>query len=264
MLTIQTVKRGTPLLVRQWSQSVVAAGGGFTSNSLVIASRLVQVLQTKSYYPKIKYLLPLLGSGINAARVPLLDTFVVGAATNVNFVNADFSQATGLTGDGATKYLDLLVSPLTLGTIAGVGFWNMAVITGGDYRCGATNGGESLRYVVDLRTISERFSWGASSNQVISGNPAIAAHYYGQQANTSSRILYRNAISVGSNTNTDSNSPVSNTMFLMAGDIGGSPGSWATGACGLFYMTDGSLSDGDIADFHSTLSSYLMAPTGRI
>lgn len=264
MPTLQTVKRGTPLLARRWSQAVVTAGGGFASDSLSVAAHLLQVLQTKSYYPKIKYLLPLLGSGVNAARVPLIDTINAGTAANVNFTDGDFSQSVGLTGDGLTKYFDLLVSPQTLGVAAGVGFWNMAAILAGDYRAGATDGGESIRYVMDLRLTSERFSWGAPGNAVVNGTQAIAAHYYGQSAASNSRTLYRNAVSIGTNTTNDGSTPVSSNMYLMAGDIGGAPGSYATGTCGLFYLTNGLLSVADVTDLHATLSAYLMAPTGRI
>jgi hypothetical protein len=48
----------------------------------------------------------MLGIGINAARVPLIDVLNIGAATNTGFADSDFSQTTGLQGNGSSKYLD--------------------------------------------------------------------------------------------------------------------------------------------------------------
>lgn len=246
-----------------WQNAIRAAGGGFEWNSIAIANQFIRSLRNKSYYGKIKYLLPMLGAGINAARVPLIDTFSVGIATNGNMVDADFSQSVGLTGNGTNKYLDTLVSPNTIGVTGGIGFWNIGLVTSGDYRAGATNGAETIRYLMDLRSTSTQFAWGSISNVAVDLNQAITANYYGQQSASNSRILYRNAISIATNSVNDGTGPISTNVWVMAGNINNTGADYANGTCGVFYLTDGTLTAVEITDFDTILRSYLFGPTGK-
>lgn len=260
MPTLQTIKRGTPLLVRQWSQAVVAAGGGFTPNSLTIACRLTQVLQTKSYYGKIRYLLPLLGIGINAARVPLIDAVGAGTATNVNFVNGDFSQSTGLQGDGSTKRFDLGFTGAALGAAGNgaVGYWSLAMGTVGDWVIGERN--TDLFGIYLNSALAEGFYWGSGGSIDTTDGSSTNGHYYGQRTPANIRLFKSGAqVAINGVTTGTGNIGASN-MNLMAIDAA----FLSNGTCGAAYFTDGTLTDGEISDLHATLTSYLMVPTGRI
>lgn len=247
-----------------WKNRVIAAGGGFESNSLVLANNLARVLHSRSYYSKIKYLLPLLGKGIGAARVPLIDAFGVGSATNNNFVDGDFSQSIGLTGNGTNKYFNLIITPSQIGSTGGIGFWNRSTITSGDYRMGVTDVGQSLRYTIDLRSNNEICGWGSSANGPSTGIQAISGHYYGRRNSPNNCALFRDGVQIAVNTNTDSSTPLSIPMYLMAGNIGNTGADYADGTCEVAYLTDGLLDNDEIKDFHSVLLNYLITQTGRI
>ncbi len=265
MLNIQTMKRPTPIVVRTWANAIVAAGGGFTNSSRSIATTLINALQTRSYYSRIKYLLPMLGNGINAARVPLIDAANYGLATNVNFVDGDFSESLGLTGNGSSKYFNIPVTPLNLGSsTGGMGFWNMFTITGGDYKAGTTNGDETIRCVLDFRATVHYFSWGSIFNAPTELGVTPAAHYYGQQSAITNRILCENGVQIASNTTSDATSPLNTNIFLLAGNVDGSPISQSNATCGLFYLTDGTLTSDEVADFDFILRMCLMTPSGKI
>ncbi len=263
MRNIQTVRRGTPQLARTWAAGVRAAGGGFENNSLIVATNLARVLQTKSYYPKMRYLMPFLGVGINAARVPLIDTLGVGAAANNSFVDGDFSQSSGLQGNGSGKTFDTLLKASQLSPSdnnAGFGYWALAVNVGG-WSFGSRPAQGLYGFLLD-NTPRELFYYGgADGSQVDVGNANGAYDYYAQRSSPTSRTIYQNAVSIGSTSSstTDSGNNGAN-VFLMGID-----GSFTTdGRCGAAYLTNGSLSVSEISDLHSTLSFYLMAPTGRI
>lgn len=266
MFNIQTIKNHTTKEAYLWKALVTAAGGGFESNSFLIANNLILILQRKSYYSKIRYLLPMLGVGIAAARVPLVDVLNVGVATNTAFINSDFSQSTGLQGDGTTKYLDCLIKPSQLGTTnnGGLGFWeNNISLAGNVCPMGTFNNANSNRYVIDLRTNVQTFRWGTVVNSAGDANTAINAHYYGQRSSATSRELFRNAASLGTNATNDVTSGASDhNMFTMGDFEGGAPAPWP-GRCAITYFTNGTFSSNEISDFHNTLVTYLMIPTGK-
>lgn len=267
MFNIQTLRNGTPTAVKQWVGAVRAAGGGFENNSIFIAANLVRVLQSRPYYSKIKYVLPLLGTGINAARVPLVDALGVGAATNVSFVDANFSQSTGLQGNGSSKYLNCLIKPAQLGSSnnGGLGYWENNINLSGNVEvigCYNTTG-TSNRYVIDLRTNIRSFRWGAPANGAGDSSTPTNGHFYGQRSSATSRQLFFNGASVGTNTTSDDTvNPNENNMYIVGSNEAGVPYPWP-GRCALAYLTDGTLSTEDVVDLDTIFRKYLMTPTGR-
>jgi hypothetical protein len=48
----------------------------------------------------------------------------------------------------------------------------------------------------------------------------------------------------------------------MALTAGGTTSYWK-GRCGVAYLTDGTLTDQEVADFHAALRDYLLIPSGK-
>lgn len=267
MFNIQTVVRTSTNEARTWENLVISNGGGFENNSLLIANNLIRVLHTRSYFPKIKYLLPLLGKGIGAARVPLIDSLGVGSATNTSFVDADFSQSTGLQGNGTTKRLDSLIKPSQLGSSnnGGLGWWENNISLGGNVEpMGSYNSASSNRYVIDLRSAVRNFRWGIPGNGAGDASTAANGHYYGQRSSATNRVLYFNSSLINTNSTNDATSGASDrNMLIVGGDEGGSTIAPWPGRGAIAYMTDGTLSTEDISDFDQILRNYLFLPAGR-
>lgn len=254
---------------RVWRQAVQNAGGGFQWNSVAIADAFVKRLRITSYYTKIKWLLPMLGTGIGAARVPLIDTLNIGAATSTAFVNADFNQSTGLQGNGTTKYLDTLILPSLLGAggNGGIGYVAETVDQSGTTSivCGMLTAGNAQRYALDLRntTTNQFFFWGASANAANQAQNAVAAHYYGQRSSTTSRELFLNATSIGTNTTSDSAANIGDNTLILMGSNNSGTFAFNKGLCGAAYLTDGTLTPAEISDFNLLIRAYLLGPTGK-
>jgi len=247
-----------------WISRIEAAGGTFASNSKAIADALVVKLKEKTYYTKIKYLLPLLGSNLAAARVPLIDVLNVGIATNHSFVDADFAQNIGLTPDGSTKWLDLLIKASQLGSSnnGGLGYWAGSVSTSEPWIYGSDSnpGGAGNWFALALYS-DELMYWGDSSSNLRTNSASSSSHYYGQRASDTDRKLYKNGSQIATSTTAGASvSGIGNNSIRLFTKDGTHMGN---GKCKVCYCTDGSLTAAEITDLHSTLNTYLISPTGR-
>lgn len=266
MSNVTTISNRLAAETTLWRSRVNSVGGGLEWNSVAIANGFIRRLKTKSYYGKVKYLLPLLGKGINAARVPLIDTLNVGAATNTSFVDADYNQSIGLQGNGSSKILDSLIKPSQLGASnnAGIGYWENNMTLGSNVEpMGCYDSSTSNRFVFDLRNNPFiAFRWGNPANVAFNSITPLNGHYYGQRASITSRILYFNAINNGSDSTSDSASGASDTNIGIVGAFEPSAAPWP-GRCAMAYMTDGTLTVSEISDFDTLIRSFLLGPTGK-
>lgn len=253
-----------------WIAGVDAASGTYESDSKTIADGIIVALHAKTYNAHIIYILPLLGSNLAAARMPLRDTLGVGITTSAGFADGDFSQAAGLQGNGVSKSLDTLIKPSQLGSSNNGGMgWieNNVDITGTSTEpMGCYNNAGTQRFVIDLRSSVSFCCWGSAGNAP-NNNPAGAANadYYNQRISSTDRRFYTDGIQGTNSPNTTSDTASGSgdrNILLMASDESGTIVYWK-GRCACAYLTDGTLSDADVADFHALLGTYLLTPTGR-
>jgi hypothetical protein len=253
-----------------WRDRATAAGGTFGADSVEIADELIKAIKAESFNSKIVYLLPFLGANLATARVPLRDTLGVGIASNSNFVDADFSESTGLQGNGTTKYLNSLITPTQLGTTdnGGLGWWERDFTgTGNSEPMGAYKASTSPdeRFCLDLRPAQEAFHWGAIAGGAASGAAAGNKHYYGQRSGASNRELFIDGASAGTDTDTPTVDGSGDLTIKVCGSHVGTAGGvlpWP-GLGAVAYMTDGTLTAGEVATLHTLLTTYLITPTGR-
>ena len=251
-----------------WVARVTAAGGTFAGDSKTIAQALLAQLHTRSYNHKVVYLLPLLGSNLAAARVPLRDSLHVGIAGNTGFVDGDFSQAAGLQGNGSSKRLDSLIRPDQLGSgnNGGLGWWETNFTGAGNNEAMAGNDGSpDNRFSLTLGASSKTFVWGlvSSGGLVTVSNSDTNGDYYGQRSAINAREIWRNGTQLATSSSINSAGPAnSETIDLGSANYNGTHYPWP-GRCACAYLTDGTLTSGEIADLHTLLQDYLITPTGR-
>lgn len=267
-LTGFNTSNSKPTEVQKWEAAVLANGGTFGANSITWATALSNALAAASYSAKVVYLLPLLGSNLAAALVPLRNSLGAAPAGNTNFVNGDFSEATGLQGDGSSKQIDTHLSPggLGAGNNAGYGYWENNINFGGtgDEAIGCYNTAATNRYVIGLRNTNRYFAFGSPGNSPSAAGTAINAHYYAQRASAASREIFENGSSIATNTTSDGTSGSTDDTIRVLGSREGTFGLFYwKGRCAASYLTDGTLSGADVAAFHTLLSTYLITPTGR-
>jgi hypothetical protein len=257
-----------------WAAGISTLGGSVTLQDEQWADALITALQGKTYNSKVKYLLPFLGNNIKAHRMPLRDSFSVGSANSIGsapFIDTDCSSALGISNPTEKDaYLDTKITAGMLGAgNGGLGWYERNIGFGGgtepigSYR---NSGPDSYRYVIDLRTSFQRFRWGnAGPTQAGPTTTAANGHYYGQRSSSTLRRIYKDGLSLGSDSTGSEAVDGENdlTIYVMGSHESlGAFASWkGRGACA--YMTDGSLTDSEVLDFHNLLNAYLITPTGR-
>lgn len=99
LLPIPTLEHDT----YAWAYGTVKANAGSVSaTSIMRANRLMQAIRT--IRSKVLWLLPYVGNNLAACMSPIIHDVGTAAVNNTGFLEADFSESTGLTGDG-TKFL---------------------------------------------------------------------------------------------------------------------------------------------------------------
>lgn len=263
----QTVVSGLQPEVIVWAAGIASAGGTLTGNSQTYANNLMVQLNSESYRSGIIYLLPFLGADIIAARMPLIDSLGVGISTNSGFVNADFSESTGL--QGATgKFLNTLFKMSQLNATdqkGGIGVWELSTTRAGDgYIMGSSGATNTNFYALELAGV-QVYYWGDSGASRFTGSGGLntPGFHLGQRTATNSLKYYYN-----------SNTPVVNSSTYTPAQLGDrdvyvGAVNWVSGTLyglrriGLAIATDGTLSDADVIDLYNNLNTYLITPTGR-
>lgn len=254
-----------------WSNNIAARFSASRPNtrSTWIANNFAYAFDAASFSSKIIYVLPLLGQDMIAALEPIVDTLTVGYADGGAFGNGDFSESTGLQGDGATKVLNSRIKPSQLGTSnsGGIGYWeNNIDFTGNTayLMTGCTNTAGTNYYVTGGGPGDNALLyWGNPAN--LPSHSAVAAtngHFYGQRSSSTLREVYKNGSLIGNNTTSDATSGANEQNIAFVG-CKGSSYLYFKGRAACCYLTDGTMSSGDVSAFHTLLLDYLFTPTGR-
>ena len=96
---------------QRWAVTDIPANSG-TISGASYRSGTIFMQQSKVWglRPSLKRVMLYLGDNTNALCVPIIYDWNSGSATNArlrNFVAADYSESTGLTGDGSSKYVEV-------------------------------------------------------------------------------------------------------------------------------------------------------------
>lgn len=252
-----------------WWGNVLAAGGTLTANSLALADDLVVALKALSSFSSIRYLLPFLGSNLAAALVPLIDVSRYGSPTNNNFVSGDFSESSGLSGNGSNKYLVLPFSPAGFASSnnLGIGFWELdaSAVTGTRVAYGAFQVGLASNYFAfrQATSVVDYYSDTTLHPAHATSTPPSNGFWYGERASSTSLKLYYAGSAIATDSNVNSTGLTSLASNLFALNDGGSPANYWPGRMGSFVAVSGSLGDAQVAQLNTIISDFLTA-AGRI
>jgi len=248
---------GDPV-IDYWKQRVAISGGTLGSLSQSRAQSLVTALRDAGLLRVVIRLDAWLGGdGYTAASIPLVDRFG-RCGRRVGVADADWSESSGIAFSGAS-YIDSMTRPGDLGVAGngGLGWWEAVATASGNVEpMGCYSTGDSQRFVLDLRSSLRAFRWGDPATGASSDTERAAGHYYGQRSGAASRTLYADGDALASNTSSDSASGVHDRTIWLGGSNSSAPELW-TGRCLLAYLTDGTLTDTQIAALHTVLSDWL-------
>ena len=247
---------------RVWHIRNRNAGSGVTRKTADVLQAFAEAADSASYASKIKLILPMVGTNLLSARLPYRDSVNAGHVQNVssNFVDADFSENTGLQGNGAGKVLwcngyDL--GALSGTTNGGFGFWetNISLVSPG--HCYGARSASLFTCYLDYPTPRILIYWG-TGNKNYAGLVPGNNHYYIQFTTSGGMRFFIN----GALYDTDGTNNFQNSGHFHICGIDGS----FTGPtrCGLYYLTNGALTDADVANWHEILKHKLILATGKL
>ncbi len=100
---------------REFEERVFGTGGSLSQHTRRAVDRLVRSMKNTALWEKTIAADLCCGDNLSSALVFLKAPAGIHAYTNYNFVETDYSERAGMTGNGSTKYLDSGLNPVTLG-----------------------------------------------------------------------------------------------------------------------------------------------------
>lgn len=246
-----------------WAAAVTSAGGTYSAGTLAAVSAFCVSAKANSYWTKLTRINLLCGDQLTAALVPLKVGGGNATDTNNNFVSGDYTEATGLTSNGTTKYLNtgLLANALTANsTHLAVYNRSSSLATGGANR-GAIGAFDGTNF---FRTFAPETDHTAYDDQYNNGSGRVSAalstpygFIVGTRTASNAHALYRNGTSLASNATSAAALP-SLAIYVCAFN---SSGSATTGGVHPLsaYSIGAGLSSTDVTNFNTDMQVFQTA-----
>jgi hypothetical protein len=251
-----------------WADAVTLAGGTYSAGDLTAMSAFITAAKANGYWTKLTCFGPLMGGQLTAALVQY-KSGVWAPATNVNFVSGDYTRATGLTGNGTTKYLNTGFIPSVSNTL------NDTHLAAYVRSSTAANGGTAigaLNSTGQMLALNFPFSDGvAYSDQYNISNgrisvPALTAPFgfgVGSRLAAANHAVYRNGASIGTSATATALGTLPNVaLFVCAlNNNGGGATQFAATPIGMYSGGPG-LTGTDATNYNTDIQT-LMTALGR-
>lgn len=244
--------------VTDWADVRVPAAGGTVSAATKDAvNTFVLAAKANGYWTKLNRINLFAGDQLAAALVPLKVGDGGATDTNVNFVAGDYSLATGLTGNGTTKYLNtgLLPSSLVANDTHFAVYNRSSTNAQGGY-CGVTQGANFFAMTApftDAKIYSAQYNFGAG----LLTSAAISTPFgflVGTRTASNAHVAYRNAVSVANNATSGGSLPTI-AAFLFARNLDGTPGSFMSSPLAGYSIGSG-LTSGDVTAYNTDMEAF--------
>jgi hypothetical protein len=252
-----------------WAAAVTANGGTYSASTLAAVSTFAASAKASGYWTKLNRINLFAGGGGTAAQnfagclVPLKVGGGSATETNVNFVAGDYTEATGLTGNGSTKYLNTGLVPsasLTLNDThmafydRGSSAVGLAVAMGvsnvGIFRLWAPNS-DSKVYSDAYDTVSGRV--------VTAGTIATPFGFIGaSRISAVDHTIYRNGSSVATNATSGGSLPGVQAVYVFAENNAGVAANWSALIAGGYSIGSG-LTAADVTAYNTHMQAFQTA-----
>lgn len=246
--------------VSSWMARVGGNGGTVGSSTKSAVATLVTALKTAGVWPKIQRMNLFAGTGLAACAVPLINTAGGTLDTLTNFVESDYSESTGLTGDGSTKYLNtgMLASALTANST----HWSV-------YYKRATAGNQQLHIGATESTNAFHGSAAASNGTILSDQydastsrltNAVSAPYgfaCGSRVASNDHKIYKGATQVATSSTGVTGALPARNIFVFARNAG-FPFEYSAGPLAMYSVGAG-LTPTEVADFATAIQAFQSA-----
>lgn len=237
-----------------------ANGGTYSATTKAAVNAFVVSAKANGYWTKLTRINLFCGDQLAAALVPLKVGGGGATDTNVNFVGGDYSEATGLTGNGTTKYLNtgLLANALTANDTH-IAAYNRSSTTG--FAMGvvaATRFNLNAPLSGDGKVYSDQYN--DTTGRLVT-TLAIGTPYgflVGSRTASNAHVIYRNGSSVDSNATGGSAVPAA-AIFVFASNNGlGTPNTHSANAIGGYSVGAG-LTGANAASYYTDIQAAMTA-----
>lgn len=238
-----------------WVSRVQGQGSDVTGAGVQVAvCAYIDGLMTDGVWSKLFRHNIYVGDGLNALKAPLKNGGPTATDNLVNFVGGDYTQATGLTGDGSTKYVNTGLAPnngaFGDNDIAFACYVRTASnAAGGVMASDETSMGKYTDLLVSWSGTSY-WDCNDASNGRTSGTDANGTGLYvGSRTSTSSSLLYKNATAITPNaTGSGGSGRSSLAIFVHAVNDNGTPNNYTSRTLELYAVSTG-LTATDVTNF---------------
>jgi hypothetical protein len=258
---------GTDADAAAWAAAVTAAGGTYSPTTLAAVSAFAVSAKASGYWTKINRINLFCGNQLAAALVPLKVGGGSATETNVNFVAGDYTEATGLTGNGSTKYLNTGLVPsasLTLNDTHLSVYNRGSLVAGGGAHIGATSSATvSTFYILapltDGSVYSDQYTNSAASGRVFSAAlPAPFGFVVGSRTGSTAHAVYQNGTSLATSASVSTGTLPTVPVYVCAQDSSGAPGNWVSNPLAAYSIGSG-LSAADVTAYNTHMQTFQQA-----
>jgi hypothetical protein len=239
-----------------WAAAVTGNGGTYSGATLTAVSDFVVSAKASGYWTKLNRINLFCGDQLAAALVPLKVGGGNATDTNVNFVGGDYTEATGLTGNGTTKYLRTGLIPSVSLTLddTHLAIYNRASASAVSNQWGA--GGPMIFYAphTGASLISDQYN---STTGRVGPTAAIGTPYgflIASRNGAGEHTVYRNAVSLGTNATSGGALPAIECYVFASNNFGG-PAAINDGARGGYSIGSG-LSAADVTAYNTHMETF--------
>lgn len=219
-----------------WRSTVIANGGSVSGSTLNAVSKFCRDIDAAGIRSKFRRLNLMCGTSdasLVAVRVPLYrgesrtgTQYGNTLDTNVNFVQGDYAENSGLTGDGTSKYLN---TGFNISDLPGAANCHLSSYIRGTQNTASSRAligtlfnGTSDRYRIFINPSSAGFyNPRAELGATTQADGGVRANSNGglivaSRTSTTSLTLYDDAVSIGTNTNSTAETTSATPIFVFA------------------------------------------------
>ncbi len=256
-------KQALALETQLYLNRITGNGGSIKPSSLTAINTFVIGCKNDGIWDSLRDVGPLCGNDINAAIVKLKSMSSVPTYDNQGFTNSDYSEATGLLGNGSS-YLKtrVLGTDLTSGS-TGIGLYDRDVPNGANQIQGAADSSTSRLVFyngwIDNHIYSDQYN---GANEIDNGSALTGALGFLFATRTTAPLhsLFRNGSSLVSTATVGGTLPT-RELYFMAFNSVGSAATFSTHHIAFLCLTDGM--DGTQAASLNTRVQALQTALGR-
>lgn len=182
-----------------WQKAIIAAGSSVSPTSLTAHNDFIKSSKTKGYRSRIHRLNTEGAVDLAGLVVPIINDFGGATDINHNFSSGDFVFNSGLTGDGATKYLEGVYNPSLYGTLNNSHFGIVVTtypLVGGNDMGSATDGSNVLQVAPIANTGTGSHNVSVYNNTNISTNDTFdgTGFWLFNRRSATDLVDYRNGV----------------------------------------------------------------------